>query len=91
MKNTLKNALEIENKGGAVLASTWVNGSGNYITRRPVPQFCREVEKRDVSTLPGKTRRTAERLLKNHPRAQKLVCVVDRRGLNAAVKVAAIA
>lgn len=88
MKNTVQNALEIENKGGAVLASDWVRGSGNYIAKRPVPQFCREVEKRDVSTLAGKTRRTAERLMKAHPRAQKLICVVDRRGLNAAVKVA---
>jgi hypothetical protein len=97
MKATLQNAVEIENQGGAILASAWTNGRGNYITRRPIPAYCAEVVIRsgsyefetELKKLTGKTKATARRLAKAHPKAQKLIVVADRRGLNRAVKGAA--
>ena len=85
MKRTLENAIEIEDQGGAVPASYWVTGSGRYISRRPVPAYCAEVLARDIGNLKGKTRKTAEKLLRESPRIQKLIAVVDRRGLNRSI------
>lgn len=81
MKATIKNALEIENKGGAVLVSEWTTGHGNYISRRPTPQYCAEVPAWQVNTLKGKTKQAALRLLKAHPRAKAFICVINRRAL----------
>ena len=94
MKATLKNAMEIEAKGGAILASEWTNGSGNYISKRPIPAHCSEIEIRPygidktrlIEDLKGKTKTTARRLAKRHPKAQKLIAVTDRRGLLKAVR-----
>ena len=44
MKKTLSNAKEIHDLGGAIAASDWTTGSGNYISRRAVPQFCQVLE-----------------------------------------------
>lgn len=40
MKLTDKNAVEIFNKGGAVAASDWKTGSGNFVAARPTPDKC---------------------------------------------------
>jgi len=85
MTKTLENATEIEKKGGAVLASQWTTGTGNYIAKRPVPKFCKEIYVELIGTLKGKTAAAAKRLVKAHPRARKLVVVHDRRALNHAV------
>lgn len=87
MKATLQNALEIENRGGAILASDWTTGRGNYITRRPIPVHCEEIPRHQLELLKGKTKATAIKLLRKHPRAQRLICVMDRRALNADVRI----
>jgi hypothetical protein len=44
MKLTDKNAVEIYNKGGAVAASDWMRGSGNFRATRPTPEKCVKIE-----------------------------------------------
>ena len=48
MKKTLKNAIEIENAGGVVKSSEWITGSGRHISKRPIPEFCLEIEVADL-------------------------------------------
>ena len=79
MKNTERNATEIFRNGGAILASEWTTGSGNFISKCPVPAGCAEVAVKDAVTMKGETGKTARRLLKAHPRAQKMIVVADRR------------
>lgn len=81
------NAIELEQAGGATIASYWITGSGRYIRRRPVPIWCAEYDRREVlDQTRGKTRSTVKKLLKAHPRAQSFIVVQDRRALNRWVK-----
>ena len=82
----LKYAKEIQREGGAVLASRWTSGTGRFTSRRTTPKFCAEIKAQDVGTLKGKTAQAAKRILRNHPRARFLICLIDRRGFNAAAK-----
>lgn len=84
MKATIKNAIEIEAAGGAIQSSSWTTGRGNYITKRPIPAFCAEIDASNIDALKGETHRTASRIMKKHPRTKKMIVLVDRRGLNAA-------
>ena len=85
MNATLKNAMTIEAAGGAILASAWTNGTRGRTTRKPTPAFCGEFSAlRAVLELRGKSLATARRLIRKHPRAQTIIAVTDRRGLNKA-------
>jgi hypothetical protein len=44
MKMTDQNAVEIFKKGGAVAASDWMRGSGNFRAARPTPAKCVKIE-----------------------------------------------
>ncbi len=74
-----KNAVEIYNRGGAILASEWTTGSGRYVSKRPIPNGCKEVSVSDASALRGATGKRVRHLLKMHPRARKLIVVSNRR------------
>jgi hypothetical protein len=84
MRATIKNALMIETQGGAILASEWTTGRGRFVTKRPIPAYCAELSVGNIDTLKGRSRRTAKALLRKHPRARKMIAVVDRRALNRA-------
>ena len=84
MKATVKNALEIKGCGGAVMASNWISGTGRFASRRGMPICCAEVAVDRVDTaLKGETKATAKRIIRKHPRCKKLICLTDRRALNA--------
>lgn len=76
-----KNAVEIYNRGGAILASEWTTGSGRYVSKRPIPAGCIEVSANDASALRlrGAIGKRVRRLLKIHPKAQKLIVVENVR------------
>jgi len=90
------NALnEIIEMGGCI-ASHWTSGSGNYITRRATPVFCETVEIADglnfarrLPDLKGYAAKCAKRLLKAHPKAQKLIICTNIRAARKALKAAA--
>ena len=48
MKKSLQNAFEIENAGGVVKSSDWTTGSGRHISKRPIPEYCQEIEVADL-------------------------------------------
>jgi len=86
MKNSKqihKNAVEILNLGGAVKASDWTTGSGNFISKRPIPAGCREIYASQVETLKGFSKIAAKRVLRNSPRVQKIIVVDDVRAVRA--------
>ena len=74
-----KNAVEIYNRGGAILASEWTTGSGRYVSKRPIPAGCIEVSVSDASALRGAIGKRIRGLLKMHPKAQKLIVVDNVR------------
>lgn len=83
MKSTHKNALEIADRGGAVAASDWACGRyKRYISKRPIPELCREIYSDEIETLKGKSKLAAKQLLRDRPRIQKIIIVDDWRKLN---------
>jgi len=82
MQQTIKNAIEIAQRGGAVAAGDWTTGTGNYIHKRAIPSLCEEIKASEVATLPGKSGLAARRLLKKRPRIRKLIVVTNWRELN---------
>lgn len=80
MKNTHKNALEILAKGGAVPSGEWKTGTGNFISKRPIPQGCIEVEASQIENkLFGISRDYAKNLLALRPKTRKMIVVNDHR------------
>jgi hypothetical protein len=79
MKNTDKNALEIlAQHKGIVLSSEWVRGSGRYVSRRPVPTGCVERETwQGDRGLSEPSRKLYNDFVKSHPRAKKVILIVD--------------
>jgi len=87
MKKTIKNAIEIKNEGGAIMSSEWTTGRGRYINKRPIPAHCAELPiAQALREMRGETLRAVKRIAKAHPRAIKVIALVDRRGLNAAIR-----
>ena len=86
MTQTLQNALEIANAGGAIAASDWTLGTGNFISKRPIPLHCREIDASEADTLRGRSGQAARRLLRARPRVRKLIIVADWRKLNRATR-----
>lgn len=80
-KQSIRNAMEIETAGGAVLASHWTTGRGRHIQRRKTPPHCREIAVDQIDQLRGKAATGAKRLIREYPRARKMIVVVDRRAL----------
>jgi hypothetical protein len=79
MKKSLANALEIEQAGGVIAASAWTTGSGNYVHKRAIPEFCREIEVADLYKVypvidwskPYGERKIGERPALDIPKAHK--------------------
>ena len=86
MKKTLENAQLIANRGGAIAASDWTTGTGNYVSKRPIPAHCIEIDSCDVDRLKGKSKAAATRLMKARPKVQKVIVVADWRSLNRELK-----
>lgn len=86
MKTTHKNALEIANQGGAIASGDWTTGTGRFISKRPIPEFCKEITTAEVKTLKGKSKVAATKLLKARPKIAKLIVVHDWRSLGRVVK-----
>jgi hypothetical protein len=87
MKKSITNALEIQDQGGIVKASDWTTGRGNFISKRAVPMFCREVRLGWVPQSIGKA--LSDRLdayAAANPRVQKVIVLSDPWGLAEAVE-----
>ena len=65
--------------GLARLSSQWVNGSRKNTTQKTPPVFCRLVSNFEARQIRGATGKAIARLLKMHPRCEKLVIVDDVR------------
>jgi len=85
-KTQIENLNEIVSRGGAILSSHWTSGSGRYITRRVLPPLCEEVPVSEMNRLKGIVAKTAKRLLKDYPRARKLIVCTNIRAANKAIK-----
>ena len=78
---------EIYASGGAVLASEWVRGSGSYVSKRAIPPYCKEMNIDDaVAVLGGKAGKAAKAIKKAHPKARKVIAIVDMHSAARAVK-----
>ena len=78
MKGTDKNAVEIFNAGGAVAAGDWKNGSGNYVSARPVLLKCVKIESTQIDSIENAKARVAARLLlQRRPKVRKMIVVKD--------------
>ena len=79
MKKSLQNAIEIERAGGVVKSSDWITGSGRHISKRPIPEFCREIETADLDNVypvidwskPYEARQIGERAALDIPKVHK--------------------
>jgi hypothetical protein len=83
---SLSNAREIFNKGGVIPSSDWTTGTGNYVTKRPIPAGCCEIERyelegsarnRTMAKLPEQTVAAADALFASRPRVRKIIAVID--------------
>jgi hypothetical protein len=83
MQQNQQNAVEILNKGGAILSSDWTTGHGRYISLRAIPPHCQALPVSESVKLPGETGKNARKLFKAHPRVQKIICVTNRRAVTA--------
>lgn len=90
MKATEQNAIEIMKRGGAILASEWTTGRGNYISKRPIPSHCKEIFADECVSLRGQIGKSARRLYKAHPRAKKMIIVDNVRAVNKLVAMQAV-
>lgn len=83
MKLTDKNAVEIFNKGGAVAASDWKTGSGNFVAARPTPYKCVKIAVTKENPyfkghgLCSDARKAIFKLLFLRPKVRKLIVVKD--------------
>jgi hypothetical protein len=81
-KNQIEALSEIVHNGGAVLASSWVNGSGRYITARAIPPFCKRIERYEAADYPKRI----QEIFAKHPRAKSVVAIVDMRSAKKELK-----
>jgi hypothetical protein len=86
MKKLTKSQIEslsaIHQRGGAVLTSEWVNGSGRYTSRRIVPQFCERIERHRAHYYPLRI----QKVFADHPRCQAVVAITNMKGANIALR-----
>ena len=90
MNASLKNAVEIWNKGGVVAVSEWTRG--NVVAARPVPVGCYKFDLDAILARPEyggtfqnpKARQLSDSVIarlrafrKARPRVQRIICVVD--------------
>lgn len=76
---------ELRERGGAVITSEWVNGHGNYITRRAVPLFSDRIDRAAAMRLGTKLPRRIRRVFDAHPRCEAVIAITDMRGANKAL------
>ncbi len=77
MKATDKNALQIAAKGGAIASSDWVRGSGNYVSKRPIPANCIEVDYDRLDKLCERSRIAAQAVIADRPRVRKIIAIAN--------------
>ena len=91
-KTQINNLDEIVRQGGAVIASHWTSGSGRYITKRVIPPLCVELQldkyddRQRVNELKGIVKKSVKKLLKDYPRARKIIICSDIRKANKAIR-----
>ena len=84
MKMTDRNALEIFTCGGAIAASDWKTGTGNYVKARPVPQKCMKIDSDQIESISNNNARIAAKLLlQRRPKVRKIIVVSDWEGVAA--------
>lgn len=92
---------ELYDMGGAVKSSDWTNGSGNYITRRAIPEHCDLLDHmwidnkgelisynhhRQRVILKGVVKKRVTKILKDNPRVQKIIAITDLRKAKKLIK-----
>lgn len=85
--NQVQPLKEIYEAGGAVLAGAWVRGTGNYVSKRAIPPYCAEMNIHDaILTLRGKAGKSVKAIKKAHPKARKVIVILDMHNAARAVK-----
>lgn len=82
----MKNLADIANKGGAVAAGDWTNGSGNFVSKRAIPAGAIEVSPSNLTGLSNRSQRAVRRLMKDRPRVRIVIVVKDWKLAGRAVK-----
>ena len=77
-KPQIESIKELKKRGGQVLTSQWVNGHGNYITRRAIPPFSDRIERSEKSKYPKRI----QKLFKQHPKCQAVIAITNMRTVN---------
>jgi len=73
---------DLKSRGGCVMASDWINGSGRYITAKTIPPFCKRIERyMGGPNLPARI----NRIFREHPRCHSVVAIIDMRSANKAL------
>ena len=85
-KVQIANLNEIHREKGAVLSSTWTNGSGRYVTARAIPAHCEKLTIDEGVRLGGWVGKTCRRLKRNHPRAQYVIAITNLRKARKALR-----
>ena len=82
MKKSTQNALEIVKRGMVIKSSDWTTGSGNFVAKRAIPAFCKEIVvggKEDIDDFT--IRSTAMDFLRCNSKVRKIIVVTDLKGL----------
>jgi|TARA_R110000803_G_scaffold206215_1_gene273348 hypothetical protein len=79
VKNKLLRELH-DNYEGVVASSDWTNGSGRFTTKKAIPENCAEIPIYNVErVLKGEVLKKAKRLIKQRPKIQKLIAIINLR------------
>ena len=93
MKSTDKNALEIAKRGGAVASGDWVKGTGNYVTKRAIPQLCREIEiipALNHGTMDKRSLAAVEKLHAERPRVRRCIIIANWPAVDSIIESATV-
>lgn len=83
MTKSQENMIEIHKAGGVIASGDWTRGSGNFVSKRAIPQHCEEMTVAEASnTLKGESAKALKKLIKARPRVQKVIAITDRRAAN---------
>jgi len=87
MKATDRNAIQIMKAGGAIQASDWTTGRGRFISKRPIPNHCAEIDAGNIGSLVGFAKKACKRIVRLHPMTRKIIYVRDIRAVRKIEKV----
>ena len=81
----IKNLLELKTRGGVVMTSRWVVGSGSYTSRKAVPPFSKRLEKSLAYLYPQHFTPEVLEVFKKHPRCKAVVAITDKAAADKAI------